>query len=80
MCQDMADPAVLPATCAEARSKHPCAALVLDDALLCTSCKDSTGGSGHASSGLKRRYLLSPSAVMPAWEKPRMAPKRLQLR
>lgn len=24
--------------------------------------------------------LLSPSAVMPAWEKPRMAPKRLQLR
>ena len=25
-------------------------------------------------------YLLSPSAVMPAWEKPRMAPKRLQLR
>ena len=25
-------------------------------------------------------YLLSPSAVMPAWEKPRMAPKRLQER
>jgi len=28
----------------------------------------------------QEQYLLSPSAVMPAWEKPRMAPKRLQLR
>ena len=28
----------------------------------------------------QEQNLLSPSAVMPAWEKPRMAPKRLQLR
>ncbi len=36
--------------------------------------------SSQTMSKRQEQHLLSPSAVMPAWEKPRMAPKRLQLR